>query len=245
LAIDLNLGRHLGDIISRDIAMDAALVVRGLVKSYPSPNGRLNVLTGVDLDVRAGETVAVIGASGVGKSTLLHVVGALDVPDAGQVTVAGENPFALDEDRRAILRNRQIGFVFQFHHLLPEFTAAENVALPLWVGGVEKSVGLDAAHVILRDLGIEDRAWARPDTLSGGERQRVAIARALVTKPALLLADEPTGNLDGATARMVYGHMIALAKQRATALLVATHDMELAVQADRVLRLRDGNLASE
>jgi len=235
----------LGDIISKTGGGNAALIVRELHKGYPSPTGPLHVLRGVDLEVAPGEAVAVIGASGVGKSTLLHVAGALDVPDEGCVEVGGEDPFALEDGARALLRNRMIGFVFQFHHLMPEFTAAENVAMPLWVGGVERREALDTAVGMLRDLDLGDRVWARPDTLSGGERQRVAIARALVSRPALLLADEPTGNLDGSTARMVYGRMMEMARARNAALLVATHDMELAVKADRVLRLRDGTLTSE
>lgn len=242
MAGKLNFGSELGDIVSEEAAKPSALEVRNLYKSYATPNGPLAVLCGVDMEVAPGEAVAVIGASGVGKSTLLHVLGALDTPDSGQVFVAGEDPFAVDEDRRAVLRNRKIGFVFQFHHLLPEFSAVENVAMPLWVGQRDQSEALALARRVLDELGMEPRAWARPDTLSGGERQRVALARALVSSPALLLADEPTGNLDAATARMVYGRMVALARDRKTALVVATHDMELAVQADRVLRLRDGRL---
>jgi lipoprotein-releasing system ATP-binding protein len=235
----------LGDILNEEAAKPLALEVRALHKSYSTPNGSLAVLQGVDLQVAPGEAVAIIGASGVGKSTLLHVLGALDTPDSGEVLVAGENPFAVDEDRRALLRNRKIGFVFQFHHLLPEFSAVENVALPLWVGKWDQAEALATAHQVLDDLEMEPRAWARPDTLSGGERQRVALARALVSSPALLLADEPTGNLDAATARMVYGRMVALARERSAALVVATHDMELAVQADRIMRLREGKLSPE
>jgi lipoprotein-releasing system ATP-binding protein len=241
----LNFGSELGDILNEEAAKPLALEVRGLHKSYSTPNGPLAVLCGVDLEVAPGCAVAIIGASGVGKSTLLHVLGALDTPDSGQVLVAGEDPFAVDEDRRALLRNRKIGFVFQFHHLLPEFSAVENVALPLWVGKWDQAEALAVAHRVLDDLGMEPRAWARPETLSGGERQRVALARALVSSPALILADEPTGNLDAATARMVYERMVALARERQTALVVATHDMELAVQADFVLRLREGRLSPE
>lgn len=241
----LNFGSELGDILNEGAPRTPALEVRALHKSYATPSGPLIVLSGVDMEVAPGEAVAVIGASGVGKSTLLHVLGALDTPDSGQVLVAGEDPFAVDEDRRAILRNRKVGFVFQFHHLLPEFSAVENVALPLWVGKRDQAEALALARQVLNDLGMEPRAWARPDTLSGGERQRVALARALVSRPALLLADEPTGNLDAATARMVYERMVALARERNTALVVATHDMELAVQADRILRLREGRLGPE
>jgi lipoprotein-releasing system ATP-binding protein len=222
-----------------------ALEARALHKSYATADGALAVLRGVDLEVAPGESVAIIGASGVGKSTLLHILGALDTPDSGTVLVAGENPFAVDDDRRATLRNRRIGFVFQFHHLLPEFSAVENVALPLWVGRQNPSEAVGQARRLLDALGLGPRIQARPDTLSGGERQRVALARALVAEPTLLLADEPTGNLDAATARMVYERMVALARERRTALVVATHDMDLAVQADRVLRLREGRLSPE
>jgi lipoprotein-releasing system ATP-binding protein len=189
--------------------------------------------------------MAIVGASGVGKSTLLHVLGALDRPDEGQVRVAGADPFALDDNQRAALRNRQIGFVFQFHHLLPEFTALENVALPLWVAQVGRSEALDQAGHLLGELGLSARATARPDELSGGERQRVAMARALVTGPVVVLADEPTGNLDGKTARRVYERMMALTHRLNTAVVIATHDLELAAQTDRVLRLRDGRLGPE
>ena len=220
-----------------------ALRVRGLHKGYSTPQGRLSVLKGVDLDCEPGDTVAVIGASGVGKSTLLHVLGALDAPDEGQVQVAGCDPFMLSEPERAQLRNRSIGFVFQFHHLLPEFTAAENAALPLWIAGQSESEGLSEAESLLSDLGLAERTSARPDELSGGERQRVAIARALVTRPVLLLADEPTGNLDGETADVVYSKLVDLTRDRGTVLVVATHDLELAGRADRVYRLKQGLLA--
>ena len=219
-----------------------ALQVRNLHKGYRTPQGELSVLRGVDLECQPGETVAVIGASGVGKSTLLHVLGALDQPDEGQIRVAGQDPFALSEADRALLRNRSIGFVFQFHHLLPEFTAAENVALPLWVAGSQEAPGLLVATELLGSLGLSERATARPDELSGGERQRVAIARALVTRPVLLLADEPTGNLDGETAGIVYNKLMELTRERGTVLVVATHDLELAERTDRVYRLRHGRL---
>jgi len=238
----LKTEQNLGDILSGAPEETISLSARALHKSYPSPAGRLRVLKGVDLECRRGETVAVVGASGVGKSTLLHVLGALDPPDSGSVRVAGEDPFALDEPARARHRNRKIGFVFQFHHLMPEFTAAENVALPLWIAGRERREGLEEAESLLADLGLSERAAARPDELSGGERQRVAVARALVTGPVVILGDEPSGNLDGETAVMVYERMIELTRKQGTALIVATHDMELAARTDRVLRLRDGRL---
>ena len=219
-----------------------ALQVRDLHKGYSTPQGPLSVLRGVELECVPGDTVAVIGASGVGKSTLLHVLGALDQPDRGEVLVAGQDPFTLPEAERAVLRNRSIGFVFQFHHLLPEFSAAENVALPLWIGGQSEAEGLKAAADLLGALGLAERASARPDELSGGERQRVAIARALVTRPVLLLADEPTGNLDGETAEVVYNKLVELTRERGTVLVVATHDLDLAARTDRVYRLRQGRL---
>jgi lipoprotein-releasing system ATP-binding protein len=227
---------------SGSLSTEPALWVRDLHKGYGTPQGVLQVLKGVDLECRPGESVAVIGASGVGKSTLLHLLGALDRPDSGEVRVAGRDPFALGESERALLRNRSIGFVFQFHHLLPEFTAAENVALPLWIAGQEQAPGLSEATSLLVELGLADRARARPDELSGGERQRLAIARALVTRPAVLLADEPTGNLDGETAGRVYNKLVELTQRRRAVLVVATHDLELAARTDRVFRLRQGRL---
>jgi lipoprotein-releasing system ATP-binding protein len=232
----------LGDNNEGSLSSGKALSVRGLHKGYSTALGHLPVLRGVDLDCDPGDTVAVIGASGVGKSTLLHVLGALDQPDLGHVWVAGQDPFVLPEAERALLRNRSIGFVFQFHHLLPEFTAAENVALPLWIAGRTEAAGLAEAAALLADLGLGERQGARPDELSGGERQRVAIARALVTRPVLLLADEPTGNLDGETADVVYNKLVELTRERGTVLVVATHDLELAARTDRVYRLRQGCL---
>lgn len=238
----LNLDGGLGDNRDGSVRPEFALWVRDLHKGYDTPQGILPVLKGVDLECRPGDTVAVIGASGVGKSTLLHVLGALDEPDSGEVRVAGRDPFALPEADRAQLRNRSIGFVFQFHHLLPEFSAAENVALPLWIAGCDQAAGLLEATALLFALGLSERATARPDELSGGERQRVAIARALVTRPVLLLADEPTGNLDGETADVVYNKLVDLTRERGTVLIVATHDLELAARTHRVYRLKHGRL---
>ena len=219
-----------------------ALQVKGLHKGYPGPTHRLDVLIQLDLECGQGDSVAIVGASGVGKSTLLHVIGALDVPDQGEIRVAGVDPFALDEADRARLRNREIGFVFQFHHLLKEFSASENVALPLWVSGTAREEATDRADTLLRELGLAHRSGARPDELSGGERQRVAIARATITEPSLLLADEPTGDLDRESARMVYDKLMEQTRSRNTTLVVATHDLELAARTDRVLRLIDGKL---
>lgn len=219
-----------------------ALEVRGLHKGYASSADRLEVLVQLDLVCSRGESVAIVGASGIGKSTLLHVIGALDEPDRGNVRVAGVDPFALNEADRARLRNRELGFVFQFHHLLREFSATENVALPLWVSGTAPEEATERADTLLRELGLAHRSAARPDELSGGERQRVAIARATVNEPSLLLADEPTGDLDRDTAGMVYNKMMELTRSRNMTLVVATHDLELAARADRVLRLINGKL---
>lgn len=219
-----------------------ALQVKGLHKGYPGPTSRLEVLVQLDLECGQGDSVAIVGASGVGKSTLLHVIGALDVPDQGEIRVAGVDPFALNEADRARLRNREIGFVFQFHHLLKEFSASENVALPLWVSGTAREEATDRADTLLRELGLAHRSGARPDELSGGERQRVAIARATITEPSLLLADEPTGDLDRESARLVYDKLMEQTRSRNTTLVVATHDLELAARTDRILRLIDGKL---
>lgn len=219
-----------------------ALQVKGLHKGYPGPTSRLEVLVQLDLECGQGDSVAIVGASGVGKSTLLHVIGALDVPDQGEIRVAGVDPFALNETDRARLRNREIGFVFQFHHLLKEFSASENVALPLWVSGTAREEATDRADTLLRELGLAHRSGARPDELSGGERQRVAIARATITEPSLLLADEPTGDLDRESARLVYDKLMEQTRSRNTTLVVATHDLELAARTDRILRLIDGKL---
>lgn len=219
-----------------------ALQVKGLHKGYPGPTSRLEVLVQLDLECGQGDSVAIVGASGVGKSTLLHVIGALDEPDQGEIRVAGVDPFALNEADRARLRNREIGFVFQFHHLLKEFSASENVALPLWVSGTAREEATDRADTLLRELGLAHRSGARPDELSGGERQRVAIARATITEPSLLLADEPTGDLDRESARLVYDKLMEQTRSRNTTLVVATHDLELAARTDRILRLIDGKL---
>jgi len=202
----------------------------------------LRVLQGVNLHVRAGERLAIIGASGSGKTTLLQILGGLDRPTAGYVKIAGSDIHALDEKARGELRNRTLGFIYQFHHLLPEFSALENVAMPLLVRRVPRHEAENTARAILQRVGLGERLIHRPHELSGGERQRAAVARALVTNPRIVLADEPTGNLDGGNAEAVFALMLELNREMATSLIVVTHDRQLASRMDRILELDRGNL---
>jgi lipoprotein-releasing system ATP-binding protein len=222
--------------------MSSVLACSQLVKTFDEGDMALNILSNIDFTVNAGERIAITGASGSGKSTLLHLLGGLDEPTSGDISIAGQSLASLSPVRLGRLRNRTLGFVYQFHHLLPEFTATENVAMPLLVRGVRPAQAREQAESLLARVGLSARLSHKPGEMSGGERQRAAVARALVTKPACVLADEPTGNLDRQNAEQVHALMLELNRELGTSLLVATHDPLIADRMDRVVRLEDGRL---
>ncbi len=248
---DINLGQPLEDEIFEEEALPDPLIgeegrlllsVRGLNKIYKQGSNTLNILNNVDLRIYSGEIAALVGPSGSGKSTLLHILGLLDSPTSGQVIMEEKDISRLSDRIRTKLRNQHIGFVYQFHHLLPEFTALENVALPKIIAGKTPQDAKDMAVDLLEQMGLKHRLNHRPATLSGGEQQRVAIARALVTNPTLLFADEPTGNLDPETSEEVFEILLNHVRKRGIGALIATHNMELANQMDRILEVKSGRI---
>jgi lipoprotein-releasing system ATP-binding protein len=217
------------------------LSAKGVEKKY----GSMSILKGVDIDIQSGEIVSIIGASGAGKSTLLHILGSLDKPDAGTITLNNQRIDLLKGKQLAAFRNNHIGFIFQFHHLLPEFSAIENVCIPGWIGGKNKSATEKKAKELLATLGLANRLENKPGQLSGGEQQRVAVARALINNPAIIMADEPTGNLDSANAEDLHQLFIQLRNQFNQTFLIVTHNETLAQQSDRVLQMKDGKMVEQ
>jgi lipoprotein-releasing system ATP-binding protein len=222
--------------------MSKILITRQLIKTYSNGPQEVKVLKGIDLEIDRGEVVVIIGPSGVGKSTLLHLIGGLDKPTAGEVIINDRDIFMLSEEERALFRNRSIGFVFQFHHLLPEFTALENVMIPVMMYQHDSKYIENEAHRLLGEVGLAERLHHRPSQLSGGEQQRVAVARALVNKPSLVLADEPTGNLDKQNSEALYRLILNLNSKFNQTFLIVTHNEMMAKQASKVIELEDGRI---
>ena len=224
-----------------DTAATPLVQVRGLTKSYAAPGGRsLTVLRDLELSAMPGEMIAIVGASGVGKSTLLHVLGGLDAFDTGEIAIGGQQLHTMSDAGRVEFRNQRIGFVFQFHHLLPEFTALENVCLPAYIQNRPAALTREEAAALLKDVGLEHRMQHKPGELSGGEQQRVAVARALMQRPDVVLADEPTGNLDTHTGDALFGLMRTLNRDRGITFVIVTHNEKLSAQADRIIHMEDG-----
>ena len=223
---------------------EPVLQCRTIVRRFDEGGSTLEVLSGVDLAVESAERMAIIGASGSGKTTLLQIMGGLDAPTSGEVLVAGQAMHEMSEIGKGILRNRYLGFVYQFHHLLPEFSAAENVAMPLMIRRIAKEAALEQARSLLERVGLGERLTHKPGELSGGERQRAAVARALITRPKLVLADEPTGNLDAGNGEHVLQLMLELNRELETSLVIVTHDLSIAERMDRIMILEDGKLRS-
>ena len=221
---------------------DLLLETKNLSKHFSEGELRVDVLKGIDFSINKNESVAIIGASGSGKSTLLHLLGGLDVPDHGEIVINGEDISKLNDEQRGEMRNKHLGFIYQFHHLLPEFSALENVAMPLLIRRSDENEAFDKANNLLEKVGLAKRVQHRPGELSGGERQRAAIARALVTEPACILADEPTGNLDEKTADQVFELILELNQSLGTSLIMVTHNLELSKRVDRVVELKEGIL---
>ncbi len=226
----------------KEAALNSLIVIRNLSKGFDNSGARIEILKNINLDLNAGETAAVVGASGIGKSTLLHILGTLDRPDSGTLMFQGKDVLLFDNKELARFRNESIGFVFQFHHLLPEFSAVENTMMPALIKGLSKKSAQEAAEEILVRVGLKDRLYYRVNKLSGGEQQRVALARALVLEPVLLLADEPTGNLDQKNSKQIHNLLLGLNKELSMTLVVVTHNMELASYMSRKLTITEGQL---